>query len=814
VATIVNCNIERLKGSTLLRSFWGKNLVLLEKNHPQLHRLVIETKIKDIGEVVPTPSGKPTLKLKDPDTPFVYDTKDPVGQLKRTLPMLTKDEKWYKTVCIFTGMGLGYVQQVILEMLPTIFRMIIIEPSIDLFILAMRHVDLSPLLSADKVHILAGDINWEEFDAIINDKSFETSFYLSDMTPLFEWRPELYSGAKNKAVAYATRSVSSMGVLSHFGERLFKNRLANLTQLKDANLLDDLSGAFKGKPAVVVSAGPSLGQSIPVIKSIREKVLMIAVDSAVIPLLTRGIVPDLVATLDFRNLNSEKLSPDLLGDAKFSLVANISSSVLTAKRLDLNHLFFSFQENDTQAWLMDTLGVKNKITPVNTVASMALNVAQMTGADPIVLVGYDFALTSKDTDHAKGAVFSWQWNKQKKYLEVPGTDGRPVRTLHFLLDFKYEAERIIKQSPRTYINATAAGAHIDGTVVTALDRVAETLSSSAVDAKGILERCAGLTAGKYIPALADAACEQLRIVDKTLKLAKSIAAQNERVKSFVKKNRNKQGKISHISKVPKPVQAARMKREQLYKRFEPYIPVEEVAAKHIEEASLIHKTRQVNTVFGQIEKETEVMGLAMEGHIRGLHAFKRHLGDLIAYWEKEARIMDRIRKKIVNPKEVTALAELYLKNQDAVKAKGLLEDWDTDSCDLLLGECHAALLDFDAAFTCWQRAGEASDRQKKIADKKCEQIGDYWIERGLSEKIILNTSLIRWIRLCSGLGCFQRQINEVWPVSEKRIKNFINSEQLGNAMALLSVWESTKKGTTEWDELNWLIASKENGQVS
>ena len=51
-------------------------------------------------------------------------------------------------------------------------------------------------------------------------------------------------------------------------------------------------------PAFVVSAGPSLNKNIKELRRAKNKSFIIAVDTAVKPLLQEGIVPDMFATLD------------------------------------------------------------------------------------------------------------------------------------------------------------------------------------------------------------------------------------------------------------------------------------------------------------------------------------------------------------------------------------------------------------------------------------------------------------------------------------------------------------------------------------
>ena len=54
----------------------------------------------------------------------------------------------------------------------------------------------------------------------------------------------------------------------------------------------------EGYPAFIVSAGPSLDKNIDMLKEVKGRGMIMAVDTAIKPLLKKGIVPDIVASVD------------------------------------------------------------------------------------------------------------------------------------------------------------------------------------------------------------------------------------------------------------------------------------------------------------------------------------------------------------------------------------------------------------------------------------------------------------------------------------------------------------------------------------
>ncbi|MDA3788946.1 MAG: DUF115 domain-containing protein, partial [Desulfobacula sp.] len=612
-----------------MQIFWDKNLEALKKKDWKLHKKIVNYAPKNVGDIIPTETV-PTLRFNHPgkNHTYAHNPCDPINEIQENMGLLKTETRLNMTVCIFIGMGLGYGPLIAFEQRKDIFKLIILEPSLDLFCMALKYIDLHSLIKSDKVLILAGEIDWDAFDTNINQKSIKTDFNFSDALPLFDWEPELYNNVKNKARPYVIRAISSIGGIAQFGEQWFKNRISNLTLFRESSSVDVLKGAFKGKPAIIVSAGPSLGKSMKLLKRTVGRCVLIAVDSAVAPLLQNGITPDIVTTLDFRNLNSEKLSPDIIQPADFSLVAAIYSSTLSAKRLPVKNLFFSFQENDTQDWILSALKVKHKMPPIGSVALLSLGFAQMIEADPIVMVGYDFALTSTETDHVKGAVFSYNWNA-KGTITVPGTDGKPVKTRGFLLEFKQNFEQLLRQLPGNYINATASGAHIEGTRVQELSTVIEQYMVEKMSTENIISELLQSVDHSNVIKFISAAKKELIIARKRLSQVQKIINFNSKIVIFFKNEKTKSIDLQHFSQFPLKVQAWKQKTQKLLERFKPFMAVEEIAAEKIFEAKKIQELDLAESYIEQMAKESRIIGLEMQGHRQGLEIFIKSVGDLI-----------------------------------------------------------------------------------------------------------------------------------------------------------------------------------------
>ena len=793
-----------------MQNYREENLASLKSSNPKLHKQVIDHTPVEIGTILPTPTG-PTLRFHKPGEKFNFlcDENDVLGAVQQNFPMLKKEESLNKTVCILTGMGLGYRPLAALEMRSDMYRMMVVEPSLDIFCTALTYIDLRPLFSSGKVTFFVGDIDWQEFGETLISAPISVNIFFSNYMVQFDWNKTLYTEAVNKARAYATKAISAKGVFDKCGEQLFRNRIRNMALFREARNVDVLKGAFRGKPAILVSAGPSLDQSMAQLKKAMGRCVIIAVDSAAVPLLNNGIIPDFVTTLDFRDHNSDKLSPHLIKDAPFSLVAVISSSVPTARRLSLNHLFYCFQDNDTQQWMIDALKVQHQMKPAGTVASLSLSFAQMIDADPIIMVGHDFALISDNADHVKGTVFNHNWHQGKNLINVKGVDGNMVKTQDFLLEFKQTFEQIMTQQPCKYINATAAGAHIEGTIVQNFEDVLKNDLMQNINVETIIVSALKKRPGVSLSKFLKTAQYQLQEAKKRLKQVNSILSTNEKIVHFLdKQSVSSSKKITSFAKLPKQVRTHKQNILKARNRLKPFLPIEEVAAKMINEARVVQEIEKANTYFEMITKEAKVIALEMGGYRKGLTVFNEEVGNLVFFLQQEDQFLSDLNSDLPFPaNNALALAELYLREMCPVKAINILElifskgekaSMDADKSKIFMAIARAQLLNFESAEKWWGTsiAEDNSAIRKELAAQR-RKLGAYWIKRLTESKI---PRYLEWaLRSCQEKEFVLKAKQATWEMTIKWLSQWLETDNnIDLAEKILELWAPICNQTPEW----------------
>lgn len=156
-----------------------------------------------------------------------------------------------------------------------------------------------------------------------------------------------------------------------------------------------LENQWKGLPAVIVGAGPSLKENIPFLKTLQDKALILAGGSAVDLL---GFKPHFVAAID-----------------KYKPVTSFPEVPLLTQLRAHPDGWASHEErivfpDSSSSWLNGVLGEK-AFDSGWTVANFLVAVAHWAGCDPVILVGTDFCKADGSTQ--KDWVMAAEWMRSR-----------------------------------------------------------------------------------------------------------------------------------------------------------------------------------------------------------------------------------------------------------------------------------------------------------------------------------------------------------------------------------------------------------------
>jgi hypothetical protein len=436
------------------------NVHVLEQKYPAVFELIkLNTKYSNDYSLGTAKNDALTLKIHVRGKAFFLHSKyDPSREAAEFAVQNPPGEcKHY----IIYGFGFGYHIREILKLYPQV-QISVYEGNLDIFKLAVEKVDISDILQDDRV-MLHVDPNQFALLGFLQKDLSNPYCTLIIHNPSLLAMPTVMDELKFLLEEFRMRSQSSE--LNR--ELMCSNYCYNIENYHYP--VDKLFGKFQNKSIILVAAGPSLDKNKEWLRMAKGKACIIVVNTALRILLAKGIVPDMVITIDptplvFKHL--EELELDIPMIVLSTCWKGVLEQCKGLKFLALQQGFEPAEkyakENDLQ--LVSTGG---------SVATAALDIAVQMGFSRVVFVGQDLAF-SELKSHAEGTTFYKDVEGSSNHRQIQGMYGKKLYTNSSLSMFKRWIEtRICETKNIQYINATEGGAGITGTIEMALKEVVE-----------------------------------------------------------------------------------------------------------------------------------------------------------------------------------------------------------------------------------------------------------------------------------------------------------------------------------------------------
>jgi hypothetical protein len=282
-------------------------------------------------------------------------------------------------------LGLGYLFQV--SSLNSKGTVILYEPDLNILWLSFSLVDFSNDILKKNIYI---SDSFDEVSKVIYEHSnTKNSPQLLSLPSQRNYDEKSF----DELVLKLQNLVGSYSLdLKYTKQKFYSNFLAligNIPDLVKEVPLLKYKDSYKGKTAVVVSAGPTLDRNIQTLKENRNKYILFVVGTAVKTLYKNGIKPDFVVIietynsarqlegLDLNGVNfiTEPYSHKALRSFKFKrILSHISANT------PINHFWAKIIGEDIEEYWSK-----------GTVSYTALNSARLLGCSKIILVGQDLA---------------------------------------------------------------------------------------------------------------------------------------------------------------------------------------------------------------------------------------------------------------------------------------------------------------------------------------------------------------------------------------------------------------------------------------
>ncbi len=245
-----------------------------------------------------------------------------------------------------------------------------------------------------------------------------------------------------------------------------RNTLANAGILIPAPDISEASGLFKGKPIILVSAGPSLDTSLEFVKGRQETSVIVAVNSSYRALRNAGVVPHFVIAADpyeYTERGFEGVETD--GTV---LICPFIVYPKVAQRF--RGRAFTWSRNNLLASYLRLLtgrALGSEVVEIGTVSACIFDIAKIFGSGTIVFVGQDLAAGSDGQLHAKDSFYE---DSGTNYLgsapcrEMPGNVDATVQVDEKLFVYlkTFESLAALHGTELDLYNTSRLGARIEG----------------------------------------------------------------------------------------------------------------------------------------------------------------------------------------------------------------------------------------------------------------------------------------------------------------------------------------------------------------
>ncbi|MGR3176465.1 MAG: 6-hydroxymethylpterin diphosphokinase MptE-like protein [Candidatus Anammoxibacter sp.] len=573
-------------------NIYDKNLEALKKRHPDLVELVEATTIDgDKIKVLPTESGdhRVLYKKDDGEEVFVHSAEDPAKCANQAIDLLGKMDK--EGIAVLFGFGLGYFAEEVLERFEKGHILIVYEATTEIFKTALQTRDLTDLLESEKINIILGKdadnfaIIHRNYHLIANGK-----FWIVKHHPSVKLNEKAYDKFKKRLEEERSLVASNVSTLMGLGKDFINVFLSNVPLFFRNPGIKQLEGIFKGRPAVVVAAGPSLDKNIHLLKKCKDRAIIIAVDAALPTLLPCNVIPDIIVAIDPlpENMVMFKDKP-ILKEVPFVCLAQYTPEIV---RLYPGPLFLNgVPSNIIYQWLAGFWDDKGVIeSGGGSVSHLAFSVSRFLGCDVIAFVGMDLSLSDKSL-HSKGfgditldestPEQGWEYSVKTDFKDIPdeykwhipilkeaikkgkepwdylvrktrgipGVDifGENVLTMSNYLTFRITFQNMIRLFDGIVINATEAGLPIEGAKNMRLqDFIDEYCSLPEIDTFSVITEKADAEVGYNLEGLIANVEKAKTIFTGIKKNGEKILKYTHRVKDLVDKEQRDSAKLHDL----------------------------------------------------------------------------------------------------------------------------------------------------------------------------------------------------------------------------------------------------------------------------
>jgi hypothetical protein len=268
----------------------------------------------------------------------------------------------------------------------------------------------------------------------------------------------------------------------------FANFYPNVMRLPDHYHGNRLFGRFRGIPAIICGAGPSLEKNVDLLRGLRDRALIFAPGSAMNALGSFGVMPHLGCASDPNVDQIDRFERNSLFEVPLFYANRWHRSILPfwhSPPLFLHGLGM----HQIEHWIEEGLGLTGgeTVEPCHSATHLCLNIARLLGCGPIILVGQDLAYSGgKFYSEQVGASSSARpshLGASDHFYERPiamrSVWGDEIETAwKWIVEARWISQWAARHPEVALVNATEGGLGIEGIPNLTLKEVAKGLKNS------------------------------------------------------------------------------------------------------------------------------------------------------------------------------------------------------------------------------------------------------------------------------------------------------------------------------------------------
>lgn len=464
--------------------FWKKNTQALTKHHP--HHEAILKKLKNVQ----TPENLEPYETQAGDIGIVYNQiplHAPTGAAQEAeQEVLHNCRPALDRVHLLLGIGLGYLLEATFKRSPG--PIVVYEPHLPLLKFVLENVDLSEYLQKRRVRIVT------DLQSLLDVLTpllicFEPIDFLSSGGYALLMQNEI-AGVMHRIANLVDDRKRDYRTARYFHNQWIKQFFENLPHVADCFDINSIQGKGKGKPAIIISRGPSLDAALPAIQQMENQAVLVAVGGALHHLYKAGITPDFATFLDSRGMNEQLhgLPESYLKKITF-LMSGFTQPSCYERDVAAKIRFTLLSDRPFADWLSkQEPRIQNYrlLDGCGTVSHIALQAGMIMDCDPVILIGQDLAFPNDQVyaggealkTNGKGVMILQKradlFTGPSQMTTVQGQNGETLQTLASFKGFIRYFEKTAlansqKTKPQKLYNASIGGAKLDGYELRAMD---------------------------------------------------------------------------------------------------------------------------------------------------------------------------------------------------------------------------------------------------------------------------------------------------------------------------------------------------------